>query len=304
MDDQTIIEIFLEGLVAERGASRNTLVSYNHDLVLLVGVVKKPLLKISSEDLRAFMAHEEKRGMAATTTLRRLSVIRQFFRFAFRENYRSDDPSTGLESARKPKPLPKTLSEADVDALINEVHKRAQEQLNFRTLRNVALVELLYATGMRSSELLELKRNATLGNRRTLTIRGKGGRERIVPLSRPAIDALHKYIQILKETPQFDDNPYLFPSRSKSGHLTRVRMYQLLKSLALQAGLNPRKISAHIIRHAFATHLLSHGADLRAVQKMLGHADISTTQIYTHVLEERLKSLVVEHHPLSDLRKL
>ena len=235
---------------------------------------------------------------------RRLSALRQFYRFLVNEGLRQDDPSAGIDSPRQGRPLPKILSEQEVEALLTA----ARASKDAEGLRLTAMVELLYATGLRVSELISLRLAATQRDQRLLVVRGKGNKERMVPLSEAARRSLADYLAVRaaflpkrgrgKEAePQ--DSPWLFPSRAASGHLTRHRVAQLLKDLASRAQLDPAKVSPHVIRHAFASHLLDHGADLRALQKMLGHADISTTQIYTHVLGERLKSLVQTHHPLA-----
>ena len=288
---------FLEMLAAERGAAKNTLESYRRDLVRFASFLRKDPADATVEDIRKYLKSLAGLGMAASSSARHLSTLRQFYRFLFAEGFRADDPTTTVESARRRRPLPKVLSEADVGRLLDTVHAKAAKQPTERNLRLAALIELLYATGLRVSELVSLPVSAAGGDRRYLTVRGKGGRERVVPLGAAARSALDAY---LKARPKGDKpQKWLFPSRGDSGHLTRIRVAQMLKDLAVEAGLEPRKVSAHVLRHAFASHLLAHGADLRAVQQMLGHADISTTEIYTHVLEERLKSLVNRAHPLA-----
>jgi integrase/recombinase XerD len=234
--------------------------------------------------------------MAPRTAARRLSALRQFHRFLNGEGVRPDDPTAALDSPRQGRPLPKYLSEAEVDALL--VASRARPGPD--GVRLVALLELLYATGLRVSELVGLPLAAIARDRRLLSVRGKGNKERLVPLSEPAREALAAWLPLRQAAlGPGSMSRWLFPSRSRQGHLTRHRFGQLLKELAIAAGLDPAKVSPHVLRHAFATHLLAHGADLRSVQRLLGHADISTTQIYTHVLEDRLRALVHEHHPLA-----
>jgi integrase/recombinase XerD len=246
--------------------------------------------------------------MAPRTAARRLSTLRQFHRFLFGEGLRADDPTAGLDSPRQGRTLPKVLSETEVEALLAAARARP----GAAGARLVALLELLYATGLRVSELVALPAAAAARDPRVLIVTGKGGKERMVPLSEPARDALKRYRAAAgkRERGASTEAPaapaprapgkWLFPSRGAAGHLTRQRVAQLLKELAVAAGIDPAKVSPHVLRHAFASHLLDHGADLRAVQMMLGHADISTTQIYTHVLDARLKALVRDRHPLSD----
>ena len=286
-------------LAAERGASLNTLQAYGRDLDRFAAFAARRGLAPEAADgeaLRAFAAAESRAGLSPRTTARRLSTLRGFHRFLFLEGVRTDDPGAALESPRQGRPLPKVLSEAEVDRLLAEARRGDRPE----DLRLAALVELLYATGLRVSELVSLPLAAGVRDPRVIIVRGKGGRERMVPLSDPARRALRVYLAVRRRfLPAGADSKWLFPSRGASGHLTRHRLGQLLKDLALRAGLDPSKVSPHVLRHAFASHLLDHGADLRSVQTMLGHADISTTQIYTHVLNERLKSLVRTHHPLA-----
>lgn len=292
------IESFLEMLSAERGASPNTLEAYSRDLRDLAGFLgaARPVDEAGTEDIRRYLARQSDSGMAARTLARRLSAIRQFYRFLYAEGLRPDNPATAIDSPRQGRSLPKVLGEAEVEQLL----AAAREREGPDGLRLRALIEVLYATGLRISELVTLPLSAIARDPRVLIVRGKGGKERMIPLGEAARRALAEYRgargSFLKAK---KDSPWLFPSRSKGGHLTRHRVAQLLKELAVDAGIPPSKVSPHVLRHAFASHLLDHGADLRAVQQMLGHADISTTQIYTHVLNERLKSLVAEHHPLA-----
>ncbi|MDA0785443.1 MAG: site-specific tyrosine recombinase XerD [Proteobacteria bacterium] len=295
-------EAFLELLLAERGASANTIAAYRHDLGDAAGFLcgtdtgrKAVLDDASTDDLRRYLKHLEGRGMAAGTSARRLSTLRQFYRFLYADGLRADDPSAILESPRQGRSLPKILSEKDVGALLDT----AAERTGPEGKRMRALVELCYATGMRVTELVGLPLATVQRDPEVLIVRGKGNKERMVPLSPPARQAVREYLEVRDAfVPEGTRNPYLFAGRGGK-HLSRQRFFQLLKKLALDARLDPLKVSPHVLRHAFATHLLHHDADLRSVQQMLGHADISTTQIYTHVLDERMRKLVADHHPLA-----
>jgi integrase/recombinase XerD len=306
------IDAFLEMMAAERGAAKNTLAAYRRDLEDFdhhLGQSGKTLTDARPRDLAAYLKSIADSGLAAASRARRLSSIRQLYRFLVAEGHVVDDPSTGFAGPRRERPLPKVLSVVEVEALLETAGRRVDGLTGrdrFRALRLKALLEILYATGMRVSELVELPRSVLNGDERVLTIRGKGGRERLVPLNPAAREALDHYLAI-GEHGEHDLSPmlktrYLFPSRGAEGHLTRQRLAQELKQLALETGIDPERISPHVLRHAFASHLLDRGADLRAVQQLLGHADISTTQIYTHVLEERLRQLVRDHHPLANAR--
>ncbi|MFO0987499.1 MAG: site-specific tyrosine recombinase XerD [Alphaproteobacteria bacterium] len=297
------IEAFLEMLVAERGAARNTIDSYRRDLADVESFLARRdrgIEAASTTDLRDYLAALNAGGATASTAARRLSAMRQFFRFLYSEGVRGDDPTTTIESPRRGRPLPKLLSEDEVSQLL----ARARAKRGPEGLRLTALLETLYATGMRVSELVSLPLSAVARDPRYILVRGKGGKERLVPLSEPAREALNGYKSVRGQFCRNGvESPYLFPSRGGSGYLTRHRFAQLLKQLSIEAGIAPAKVSPHVLRHAFATHLLNRGADLRSVQQMLGHADIATTQIYTHVLDERLKSLVETHHPLARARR-
>ena len=297
------IEAFLEMLVAERGAARNTIDSYRRDLADVESFLARRDRGIeagTTDDLRDYLAALNAGGATPSTAARRLSALRQFFRFLYSEGARSDDPTTTIESPRRGRTLPKLLSEAEVSQLL----ERARSKRGPEGLRLTALLETLYATGMRVSELVSLPLSAVARDPRYILVRGKGGKERLVPLSEPAREALNGYKSVRGQFCRNGlESPYLFPSRGGSGYLTRHRFAQLLKQLSSEAGIAPSKVSPHVLRHAFATHLLNRGADLRSVQQMLGHADIATTQIYTHVLDERLKSLVETHHPLARARR-
>jgi integrase/recombinase XerD len=293
-------ENFLEMLSAERGAAANTLVSYRHDLeAYLAHLMRRSHTPRDAtvEDIRVWLAAMSKAGMAASSSARRLSAIRQFHKFLFAEGRRADDPTATIDSPRRGRALPKLLSEAEVAVLLI----RAGDQPGTAGLRMMALMELLYATGMRVSELVTLPLSAVAREQDFIVVRGKGGKERLVPLTGKANAALARY-KAVRPTLLPDggkDSKWLFPSSGKEGHLTRQRFGQMLKELAARAGIDPARVSPHVLRHAFASHLLAHGADLRAVQQMLGHSDISTTQIYTHVLDERLARLVAAKHPLA-----
>jgi len=308
--DSRHLEDFFEMLAAERGAAANTLASYRRDLEDFTAFVRerraKSLPSLATADIQAFVHTLAEAGLAASSRARKLSSIRQLTGFLTNEGVLREDPSHGLAGPKQSRGLPRTVSVAEVDRLIEASRARitgtsGRERL--RAIRFYCLLEVLYATGMRVSELVGLPRSVLAGDRRVLTIRGKGGRERIVPLNAPARAALDDYVVLLDKggdglAPAIATK-WLFPSNGVEGHLTRQRFAQDLKDLCEEAGLDPSRVSPHVLRHAFASHLLDRGADLRALQQLLGHADISTTEIYTHVLEERLKRLVNEHHPLA-----
>jgi len=305
--DGSELALFLDMLSAERGAAAHTIEAYTRDLseFLAFLAAKGQKAKIASADhLRTFLAGLARKGLAPTSRARKLSAIRQFFRFLLAEGIRSDDPCSAIDSPRLGRPLPKILSLAEVETLLDTA-KQASEQAadgtaKRRALRLYAALETLYATGLRVSELIALPRNVLIADDRVLTIKGKGGRERLVPLNETAREALQAHLEAVSEgeAKGRGASPWLFPSAGGQ-HLTRQRFGQELKGLASAAGLEPARVSPHVLRHAFASHLLERGADLRTVQQLLGHADISTTQIYTHVIEERLRRLVEQHHPLA-----
>jgi integrase/recombinase XerD len=291
------VESFLEMLAAERGAAALTLAAYRADLAdaarALAGIA---LEAATSDDLRRYLARLAKAKMAPRTAARRLSALRQFYRFLVLERVRSDDPTAALDAPRLGRPLPKLVSEDEARRLLDAARAKPGPE----GLRLVCLIELLYGTGLRVSELVGLPLAATRGDQRFLLVRGKGDKERLVPLGAPARAALAAYIAVRGHfLDEGESSRWLFPSPSADGHLTRRWCGALLKDLAIAAGLDPQRLSPHVLRHAFATHLLDHGADLRSVQAMLGHADIATTQIYTHVAGDRLHRLVAEHHPLA-----
>lgn len=307
-EEQTI-EMFLEMLSAERGAAANTISAYRRDLEDFRNFLHRRARLIAAAappDISAYVAQASATGLKATSLARRLSAVRQLYKFLVAEGQVTADPTLGQAGPRKERALPKTLNVAEVDRLIETAAQRAGKAKGLERLRAVrlhCLIEMLYATGMRVSELVSLPRDVLAGDARVLTIKGKGGRERLVPLNSKARAALEHYLQLGRESNDAVAatvaTKWLFPSKSTQGHLTRQRFGQDLKDLAAEAGLDPDRISPHVLRHAFASHLLDRGADLRSVQQLLGHADISTTEIYTHVLEERLKKLVHEHHPLA-----
>ena len=297
------LDAFLEMLIAERGAAKNTVKSYQHDLIdcaeflFFSGVSTKAVLdKVTTKSLRCYLENLADRGMSSRTVARRISTLRVFYRFLHTEGLRSDDPTSVLQSPRSGRTLPKILSEQEVSCLLDAANRLEGAE----GLRLKAMIELCYATGMRASELVELPYTALNRDPRVIIVSGKGGRERMVPLNEPARIAVKSYMNVRDRfLGGYKDNPYLFPG-SMGRAISRQRFFQLLKKLALSAGIDTSRVSPHILRHAFATHLLNNNADLRSVQKMLGHSDISTTQIYTHVLDERLQKLVSEKHPLAD----
>ncbi len=311
--DGARLESFLEMMSAERGAATNTLSSYEHDLSDLREFLAgqgQSLTEAESNDLSAYLAHLSAQGFASTSQARRLSSMRQFYRFLYAEGLRGDDPTGILDAPKKGRALPKTMSVADVTRLLalaaDEAQGRGPGQLG--RIRMHLMLELLYASGMRVSELVSLPSKVLRHEGRFLMIRGKGNKDRMVLLSRTAITAMTAYDDARKalspeKAKAAEDSPWLFPSNGKEGHLTRQVFARDLKDIAIRAGLSPSAISPHVMRHAFASHLLQNGADLRAVQELLGHSDISTTQIYTHVLEERLQELVQTHHPLAKQAK-
>lgn len=302
------LEAFLEMLSAERGASQNTLDAYMRDLKDFGNLlIRRGRLfsTFGSDDVRAYLAELDASGLAASTAARRLSAIRQFGLFLLSDNVRADDPCSIIEGPKLVRALPKTLSVEEVDLLLKAASRYGQtivdvDKQAYRRSRAVCLMEVLYATGLRVSELVSLPLSAVVSSDQMISVRGKGGRERLVPLSTPAMDAIAEFMEHRKQALGKQGNPWLFPSRGRSGHLTRHRFAQLLKELAVLAEIDPVRLSPHTLRHAFASHLLANGADLRAVQQLLGHADISTTQIYTHILEERLRELVTTRHPLRE----
>ena len=303
--NETLIELFLDMLAAERGASANTLDAYRRDLADFsadLGRDKADIAGADSETLRGHLARLGKRGLAAASVARRLSAIRQLYRFLYSEGHRGDDPAAVIEGPKRGRSLPKVLSVKQVDDLLACAHDNARNTSKperLRAARLACLLEVLYATGLRVSELVALPEAAARRDQRMLVVRGKGGRERMVPLNDSAKRAMVDYLA-LRADAKAEKSKWLFPSFGESGHLSRQHFARELKALGGAAGLKVSQVSPHVLRHAFASHLLQNGADLRVVQTLLGHADISTTQIYTHVLEERLKSLVRDLHPLGE----
>ncbi|MEL7299835.1 MAG: site-specific tyrosine recombinase XerD [Pseudomonadota bacterium] len=300
-DDAHAIAAFIEAQAAELDAAPNTQAAYARDLKDASAWLSRRGLdfaRASRDDIEAYLQFCEAQGLARATRARRLSSLKQLYRFCFEEGWRGDNPAIQITGPGRDARLPKTLSLEEVEALLEAARHHGKSDA--ARLRATCLMEVLYATGMRVTELVSLPLSAARGDPRMLLIRGKGGKERLVPLSEPARDALAHWLEHLDglEGPA---PKYLFPSRGKDGHLTRHAFYVQIKTLAVAASLSPAKVTPHTLRHAFATHLLANGADLRAIQTLLGHADIATTEIYTHVLEDRLRDLVLEHHPLADL---
>lgn len=308
--DSSELALFLDMLTAERGAAAHTVEAYTRDLadfLAFLAAKGKNAKSATPDHIRAYLAGLARKGLAPTSRARKLSAIRQFFRFLLGEGLRKGDPCSAIDSPRLGRPLPKILSLAEVETLLQtakDASGNAEEGIGRRrALRLYAALETLYATGLRVSELIALPRNVLTADDRVLTVKGKGGRERLVPLNETAQGALQAHLAAIRadEREVKRASVWLFPS-SGGEHLTRQRFGQELKVLAAAAGIEPARVSPHVLRHAFASHLLERGADLRTVQQLLGHADISTTQIYTHVIEERLRRLVEEHHPLAQAR--
>ena len=291
------VAAFLSSMAAERGAAKNTLDAYRRDLSdyeqALMRYALKPLTA-ARNDVEGYMAGLAAGGFAATTRARRLSAIKQLHAFLYAEGWRTDDPAAPVRGPSRPRRLPKTLSTEDVSRLIEAAHTGE----GLVAARRACLLEVLYATGLRVTELVSLPAAQVRRNPQMIRVSGKGGKERLAPLSDRAREAIRTYLP-LRDAAKDKDSAYLFPSRGKLGHLTRERFYQMIRELALQAGLDPSGISPHAMRHAFATHMLANGADLRVIQTLLGHADIATTEIYTHVLDDTLRELVLEKHPLA-----
>ncbi|MEM8839731.1 MAG: site-specific tyrosine recombinase XerD [Pseudomonadota bacterium] len=307
MPDGNRIEYFLEMMSVERGAAQNTLESYARDLSAYSAHLSykgKTLDNAETADIRSYLSGLFDEGLAASTLARHLSAIRQIHKFLYAEGFRTDDPSGPVESPKKTRPLPKVMSEDDVDRLIEAAAERAVRKVaskaeTLRSKRLYTMIEVLYATGMRVSELVSLPAASLGSESRFLSVTGKGNKERLVPLSDAARLAMIDFKEAVTAYHGVASK-WLFPSSGKSGHFTRQAFARDLKDLAISVGLDANAVSPHVLRHAFASHLLNNGADLKSVQQLLGHADISTTQIYTHVLDERLRALVEDHHPLND----
>jgi integrase/recombinase XerD len=312
--DERLIDLYLDMLAAERGAAANTLEAYRRDLVDFATDLREhggAVATAGSDAIRDYLGRLGGRGFSAASVARRLSAIRQLYRFLYAEGNRKDDPAAAIEGPKRGRSLPKVLSVSHVDQLLATARKGIEgdgaisERL--RAARLNCLLEVLYATGMRVSELVALPASAAQRDQRMLIVRGKGNKERLVPFNESARQAMRDYLALREEAGtklakkgSVKATKWLFPSFGASGHLTRQHFARDLKALAAATGLKPKQVSPHVLRHAFASHLLQNGADLRSVQTLLGHADISTTQIYTHVLEERLKSLVRDLHPLGE----
>ena len=300
--DTRHIETFLEMMAAERGAAHNTIAAYRRDAEdlsrFLATLPSQPTLADAADGhLRIYLASLAASGLSARTASRRIAALRQFFGFLIAEGVRTDDPMSRIDPPRRGRPLPKLLNEDEVGRLI----AAAKERPGIRGLRLHALLELLYASGVRVSELVSLPVGALLGEDALISVRGKGAKERLVPIGEPARTALKAYLpHRLKFAPQGGTSKFLFPSRSRAGHLTRSHFARELKALAGSCGLDANRVSPHVLRHAFATHLVAHEADLRSVQRMLGHADLATTETYTHLVDARLQRLVEAHHPLAN----
>ena len=300
---------FLEAIQAERDAARNTVLSYARDIEDFTEFLAGQALDLTTagrDDIEAYVVDLETRGMARATRARRLSALRQLYRFAYLEGWRSDDPAAPVKGPKRTRALPRQLAEAAIDRLLEAAETHARDELQRR--RDVCLLQLLYATGLRVSELVSLPVAAARGDPRMILVRGKGGKERMVPLSPPAREAIAAWLALRdageekggRARGRRAPSPFLFPARGKLGHLGRETFFLRLKALARLAGLDPTQVSPHALRHSFATHLLANGADLRVIQTLLGHASIATTEIYTHVLDTRMRELVLEHHPLAE----
>ncbi|HET6839825.1 MAG TPA: site-specific tyrosine recombinase XerD [Bradyrhizobium sp.] len=310
--DAKLIHLFLDMLAAEQGAGENTLDAYRRDLTDFSEFLThagKSFIGVETEDLRDYLADLDARGFKSSSVARRLSAMRHLFRFLLNERIRSDDPAAVLSGPKRGRGLPKVLSIADVDRLLSRAKALGEAEgaaplPRLRALRLYCLLEVLYATGLRVSELVALPLSAARRDARMIVVRGKGNKERLVPLNEASRQAMAEYLAAVEalrsEKKNAATSKWLFPSFGESGHLTRQHFARELKELAASSGLAPRLVSPHVLRHAFASHLLHNGADLRIVQTLLGHTDISTTQIYTHVVEERLKSLVRDLHPLAE----
>jgi len=311
--DAKLITLFLDMLAAEQGAGDNTLQAYRRDLTdfsEFLGHAGLTFVTADTQKLRDYLANLDLRGFKSSSVARRLSAMRHLYRFLLNERIRAEDPAAILSGPKRGRGLPKVLSIADVDRLLTKARDLAQTAdasslQRLRALRLYCLLEVLYATGLRVSELVSLPLSASRRDTRMIVVRGKGDKERLVPLNDASRQAMADYLAAVQtltsaKKKSIDSSKWLFPSFGESGHLTRQHFARDLKELAAAAGLAPRLVSPHVLRHAFASHLLHNGADLRIVQTLLGHTDISTTQIYTHVVEERLKSLVRDLHPLAE----
>jgi len=311
--DRDRISAFLDAQAAEAGAARNTLLAYGRDLrdfTDWLAARNESLQTVPREGIEDYLSYCDAQGLSRATRARRLSAIRQLMRFSLEEGWREDDPAGRISGPGRSQRLPKTLDRAEMQAMLDALPRIGRNETE--RARNLALFELIYATGMRVSELVSLPAGTCRGDPVLLLIRGKGGKERMVPLSDPARQALAAWLKRRDNAPA--ESPlgrlvagksarWLFPAASREGHMTRQAMNNLLSQLAIAAGIDPARVSPHVIRHAFATHLLEGGADLRAIQTLLGHADLGTTEIYTHVMDTRMRDLVLNHHPLANSRR-
>jgi len=306
--DDKVIELFLDMQAAERGAGKNTLDAYRNDLADLSAHLRatgSAVATASTDDLRGFLSALAERGFKTSSLARRLSAVRQLYRFLYAEGKRGDDPAAVIEGPKRGRALPKVLTVAEVDRLLVQARSNAENaaqppMARLRAARLLCLLEVVYATGLRVSELVALPASAVRRDERMLIVRGKGGKERLVPLNQAAKRAMADYLSLRAAGKAESQSKWLFPSFGEQGHLTRQHFARELKTLGATAGIDGARLSPHVLRHAFASHLLHNGADLRVVQTLLGHADISTTQIYTHVLEDRLKAMVRDLHPLAN----
>ncbi|MBO4520001.1 MAG: site-specific tyrosine recombinase XerD [Alphaproteobacteria bacterium] len=299
--NKELIDAFTETITAERGSAANTVAAYTRDLEDFSAFLdsrRRTFENAERQDLRAYMVATAQKGMAEKTQARRLSALREFYKYLYTEKIREDNPTEALDSPRLKRALPKYLSEEEINGLFDAIDSMKNKS---HAVRMRALLEILYASGLRVSELVTLPANVANIKENFLIVRGKGSKDRMVPLTDVAKKALRDWIpEREKALPKGRASRWLFPSSGKSGHLTRESFFLELKSLALAAGIPAERVSPHVIRHSFASHLVAHDADLRTVQQMLGHSDIATTQIYTHILDNRLKSSVEKSHPLAD----
>lgn len=304
--NERLILSFLAACRADRNASENTAFGYGRDLRDFAAFLArrgKSLTDVKRDDIEGYIIHQDDQGMSEATRARRLSSIRQFYRFAYEERLVDKNPATDIQGPKRKRALPDVLREDDVLRLLEAAQRTGRSEAD--RIRNTCLMQVLYASGMRVTELVSLPVAAARGNPKMLLVKGKGGKERMVPLNDPARAALSAWLEIRDQKEDHGlagttrPSPYLFPSTSKEGYLTRVGFYLVLKEIAVNAGVSPKAVTPHKLRHAFATHLLRHGADLRVIQVLLGHADISTTEIYTHVADEALEQLVLDLHPMS-----
>ncbi|HZZ61706.1 MAG TPA: site-specific tyrosine recombinase XerD [Roseiarcus sp.] len=305
-----LVAQFLDALASDRGASANTLAAYRRDLFdyeAHLSTQGTDALKAGAKHVQAFLSLRGADGLSAASLARRLSAVRQFHKHLYAEDYRRDDPTLPVEGPRRKRPLPKVLTVDDVDRLMRTAREgldASERPLRERlaATRTICIIELIYGSGLRVSEALGLPKSAAHAKEPLVAVRGKGGKERLAPISAPSRAAIAAYRVLLSEgAPSMASSPWLFPADSASGHMTRQGFARELKVVAAAAGLSPAQVSPHVLRHAFASHLLQNGADLRVVQDLLGHADISTTQIYTHVLDERARAIVRDLHPMNDV---